>query len=681
MAATVQFDHIYHGFQPDAGKFRIATSGMAWKGQDSDGVIAMPSADIKWAQWIRVARNFQLRVGMRDHRKEKFDGFMREDHDKLAKLLKDHFGITLESREVAFKGWNWGVTDFQGEDLAFIVQEKVAFELPLRHVANSNIAGRTEVSLEFANPSGGGRGSKGLGDEMMEIRFHVPGTQKSKATGSDAGSQKSDDEEDEVSAAQVFHDTIKEKAELGQVSGDLILSFEEILVLTPRGRYDMDMSHDFLRLRGKTYDYKIMYNSISKLFLLPKDDQRVLFILGLNTPIRQGQTRYQYLVMQFSREEEITAELNMPEEEVAKYDRLKKNYEDPTFEVVSSVFRALAKKKIIGAGSFQSRDGHPGIKANLKAIQGDLFLLEKYIFFVSKSPSLVEIADIHQIVFSRVGAGMGAAAARTFDLKIITKSGPEHTFTSINKEEHESVDAYLKDKKIKIKTEMVPDVEMMLAAGVGDDDDDDEMQSIDSDEDEPRKSKPSKRGDDDDSEDDEDFEASGSDSGSPSDSESDDSGAATASDASGDLAITEELKKTSKSKGKAADKGTKKKKKSSPSKKAAEESDADDDDNDDVDDDEKGSSSKKKATAPKPKPKPKPKKKSDDEMEIDVDDSEKPKLKPKTKPKTKAKEEDGMDIDEDRPKPKPKPKPKAKASAKDGVDEVEPPKKKLKTSD
>ena len=35
--------------------------------------------------------------------------------------------------------------------------------------------------------------------------------------------------------------------------------------------------------------------------------------LGLDIPIRQGQTRYQYLVMQFSREEEITAELNMSE--------------------------------------------------------------------------------------------------------------------------------------------------------------------------------------------------------------------------------------------------------------------------------------------------------------------------------------------------------------------------------
>ena len=29
----------------------------------------------------------------------------------------------------------------------------------------------------------------------------------------------------------------------------------------------------FLRLRGKTYDYKIMYNSITRIFLLPKPDE------------------------------------------------------------------------------------------------------------------------------------------------------------------------------------------------------------------------------------------------------------------------------------------------------------------------------------------------------------------------------------------------------------------------
>ncbi|EGN98471.1 hypothetical protein SERLA73DRAFT_109982 [Serpula lacrymans var. lacrymans S7.3] len=642
---TTQFDKIYHGIAQEVGKFRVAASGMAWKGEESEGVIALPSGDIKWAQWLRVARNFQLRIDMKDRRRETFDGFAREDHDKLAGLMKQHFGVTLEVRDVSFKGWNWGVTDFQGQDLAFLVSNKTSFELPLRQVANSNIAGRTEVSLEFAPSSSGKKPSRSAPDEMVEIRFYVPGTH-ARQRGSDAGSEKSDveEEDEETSAAQAFHDAIKDKADIGQVTGDLVLSFEEVLVLTPRGRYDVDMFLDFLRLRGKTYDYKILYSSISRLFLLPKDDQHVLFILGLSTPIRQGQTRYQYLVMQFAREEETTAELNMSEEDITKYDRLKKNYEDPTFEVVSGVFRALSKKKIIGSGSFSSRDGHPGIKANLKAVQGDLFMLEKYIFFVSKQPTLVELSDIHQCVFSRVGASMGATAARTFDLKIVTKSGPEYTFTSINKEEHEPTESYLKDKKIKIKNEMVPDVEMMLAAGAADDDDE-EMQSVASSGDE--MPKPRLGGDeDDDSEEDEDFQASETDAGSPTDSDSSDDGGVTASDASGDR----ELAKGGKTKGKGKKKdGTAK----TGAKKAKAKAKAKAADSDAEDDEEKP----KKAAPTKPKPKPKVKKDA-------------------------GSGDEAMDVDEEKPKAKPKPKPKPKAVTKPKADEeVEPAKKKQKTSD
>ncbi|KAF7795395.1 hypothetical protein EIP86_006553 [Pleurotus ostreatoroseus] len=622
---TTQFDGIFHGTSSEVGKLRVAASGMAWRGEEQGDVTAIPSASIKWAQWIRVARNYQLRVGHKDQngkdtKRDTFDGFAREDHDKLASLLKQHFSIVLETREVSVKGWNWGVTDFQGQELAFLVSNKTAFELPLANVANSNIAGRTEVSLEFAVPADK-KASRHGPDELTEIRFYVPGTH-TKDRGSDAGSQKSDDEDEgeEISAAQAFHDAVKEKAEIGQVAGDVILSFEEVLVLTPRGRYDVDMFPEFLRLRGKTYDYKILYTSISRLFLLPKDDQHVLFILGLSTPIRQGQTRYQYLVMQFSRDEESTAELNMTEEEVAKYDRLKKSYDDPTFEVVSSVFRALSGRKIIGAGNFQSRDGHPGIKANLKAVQGDLFMLEKYIFFVSKQPTLVELSDIHQVVFSRLGAGMGATAARTFDIKIVTKSGPEYTFTSINKEEHEVTEAYLKEKKVKVKNEMM---EGELIMGI--DDEDEEMQSVASSGEEAPK--PRLGGDDDDdSEEDEDFQASASDSGSPTDSSSDEGGK-TASDTSGDREFT----RGAKGKGKAPQKKQKKKAKS-----ASEESDADEDE-------------KPKKAAPRPKAKPKPKK-----------------------------DNDAMDVDEDKPKPKPKPKPKAKA---EGPEEGPAKKKQKKTSD
>jgi structure-specific recognition protein 1 len=107
-------------------------------------------------------------------------------------------------------------------------------------------------------------------------------------------------------------------------------------------------------------------------------------------------------------------------------------------------------------------------------------MLDKFIFFVSKQPVLIEISDIHQVVFSRVGAGI--ATARTFDMQIITKHGPEYMFTSINKEEHELTDTYLKDKKVRVKNEMVPDGDLLLAAAG--DDSDEEMQSVASDDDE-----------------------------------------------------------------------------------------------------------------------------------------------------------------------------------------------------
>jgi structure-specific recognition protein 1 len=54
----------------------LASSGLAWRGEDSEFKVAAES--IKWAQWLRVARNWQLRIGMKDRKRETLDGFMRE---------------------------------------------------------------------------------------------------------------------------------------------------------------------------------------------------------------------------------------------------------------------------------------------------------------------------------------------------------------------------------------------------------------------------------------------------------------------------------------------------------------------------------------------------------------------------------------------------------------------------
>jgi structure-specific recognition protein 1 len=114
--------------------------------------------------------------------------------------------------------------------LTFLVSNRAVFDLPLSRISNSNIAGKTEVSLELTPTlTEGGKKNRAAIDEVVEMRWYVPGS----------ANRGSDDEEggnndDETSAAQAFHDMIKEKAEIGKVSGDGIVTFSDILVQTPR---------------------------------------------------------------------------------------------------------------------------------------------------------------------------------------------------------------------------------------------------------------------------------------------------------------------------------------------------------------------------------------------------------------------------------------------------------------
>ncbi|KAG8944167.1 FACT complex subunit [Tulasnella sp. 424] len=599
--ATLTFENIFHGLNTTLGRIRLAAVGLAWQSADKEQTVTVPVGDIKYLQWIRVARNFQLRVTLKqDRRRETFDGFQRDDHDKVASFVKQHYSLALETVEVGVKGWNWGSTDVRGGDLAFLVSNRTIFEVPLTRIANSNIVGKTEVTLEFvpqtAAPSAQGKnkGRAPAHDDMVEMRLFVPGP---RARGSDE--EQSDAEANDVSAAQAFHDMIKEKAEIGQVTGEGIVTFSDILVQTPRGRYDIDMFPSFLRLRGKTYDYKVLYSSVTRIFLLPKPDEiHVQLVVGLDPPIRQGQTQYPYLVLNFSREEELDIELNIDQETIdAKYEgKLQKKYDLPTYRVVSEVFRGLSGRKMIAPGSFASRDNQHGIKANMKAVTGELYFLEKSLIFVAKQPTVVDYADIHQIVFSRLGSGM--ASARTFDIRVVTKAGPvsEVAFTSINKEEFEPVEDFLKAKKIRTKNEINEDA-VLAATVLEDDDSDEDMASGNAD-----------------------FHASESDEGEPTDDDSDTSGASDVSDASGDIDIVKSAQPKKKKK-KAAAEGDDAEAPPKKKKKAAAEGDDPD--------------------AP-PKKKKKAAKKEDEDEEMADANEEKPKAKPKPK---KVKKEEAADPD------------------------------------
>lgn len=158
--------------------------------------------------------------------------------------------MNLENKEHALRGWNWGKAEFGKAELAFNVQNRPAFEIPYSEILNTNLAGKNEVAVEFSLPVGGnetgtnghlggarskGRKAGAARDQLVEMRLYVPGTATKKEQdeeGEDKSVEGSDAEEH--NAANLFYETLKDKAEIGQVAGDTIATFLDVLHLTPR---------------------------------------------------------------------------------------------------------------------------------------------------------------------------------------------------------------------------------------------------------------------------------------------------------------------------------------------------------------------------------------------------------------------------------------------------------------
>ncbi|KAI9248518.1 hypothetical protein BDA99DRAFT_446206 [Phascolomyces articulosus] len=464
-----EFDSIHCGVQADKGRFRIAPNGIGWKA-GSGKTTVIGADDLKKLSWNRGARGNQMRVLLKDNTIYKFDGFKSDDFEEAKDAIKMYYKIQLEQKELSVRGWNWGKTDFQGSNLIFNVANKPMFELPLGQAIGTNKPGKNEVAINFVDPGQpvpDGVNPKEV-DELMDVTFYVPGTVAKESENKD-----NDEEDEEVNADMVFYENVKSKLEFSQMTTENIVQFQEVLCLTPRGRYNIDMYQDFLRLRGKTYDYKILYSNIIKLFLLLKpDEMHVMFVIGLDPPLRQGQTKYPFLVFQFVREDEIDVELNLDEATLAdKYEnKLHKHYDAPTYEVVSTIFRSLTNRKVTVPGSYRSHHGAHALKCSMKANEGYLYPLEKSFLFIPKPPTFIPHNEIGVVTFSRVDT-TSTGSSRTFDMKFNMKGGNDIQFSSINREEYANIEDFLRQKRIKVKS--VKNEETIVSYAELDDEDED----------------------------------------------------------------------------------------------------------------------------------------------------------------------------------------------------------------
>jgi len=96
-----------------------------------------------------------------------------------------------------------------------------------------------------------------------------------------------------MTPAQIFSNKIIKAANIGANSGEAIATLSDLPMLIPRGKYSLDLYHDFAKLHGKTHDYKLPYSDFLKAFLLPKPDGvHMAYVIHLRSPLRQGNTMH-----------------------------------------------------------------------------------------------------------------------------------------------------------------------------------------------------------------------------------------------------------------------------------------------------------------------------------------------------------------------------------------------------
>ncbi|KAL2523409.1 FACT complex subunit SSRP1 [Forsythia ovata] len=440
------------------GQLKVHSTGILWKKQGGGKAVEVDKSDLVGLTWMKVPRSNQLGVRTKDGLYYKFTGFRDQDVASLTTFFQTSCGIAPEEKQLSLSGKNWGEVDLNGNMLAFLVGSKQAFEISLADVAQTQLQGKNDVMMEFHVDDTTGANEK---DSLMEISFHVP----------NSNTQFVGDESQP--SAQVFRDKIMSMADVGAGGEEAIVTFDGIAILTPRGRYSVELHLSFLRLQGQANDFKIQYSSVVRVFWLPKSNQPHTFVVvTLDPPIRKGQTLYPHIVMQFETDAVNETSLSMKEDLYnTKYkDKLEMMHKGLVHEVFITILRGLSGAKVTRPGKFRSSlDGY-AVKSSLKAEDGVLYPLEKSFFFLPKPPTLILHEEIDYVEFERHAAG--GSNMHYFDLLVRLKTEQEHLFRNIQRNEYHNLFDFINSKGLKIMNLGAARTADGVAAVLQNDDDD-----------------------------------------------------------------------------------------------------------------------------------------------------------------------------------------------------------------
>eukprot|EP00123_Amoebidium_parasiticum_P017710 comp23957_c0_seq1/m.42413 comp23957_c0_seq1/g.42413 ORF comp23957_c0_seq1/g.42413 comp23957_c0_seq1/m.42413 type:complete len:685 (-) comp23957_c0_seq1:122-2176(-) len=489
MSEKLTFNDICHStpLHPanNHGTLKVAQTGMAWRhNQDKENIFTIMKDNLASAQWRKAANGYELKCLCRDNNYYRLDGFEEQDLGTLQRFFKKNYDVDIGVVEQAIKGFNWGDLEVKGNFVSFLVDGKVAFDVPISEVTQSSLSSnKMEVAVEFQQP----HDKPGKHEMLYEMRFFFTKDQEKEAAGEE-------DEEGGAAAvetrAQRFQKRLSERTDKSRFSGDSVATFPEFLFLTPRGKYQLEFFPKFVKLHGPTHNYNVMYQQVQRIFLLPKPDGFFYAMaLQLDPPVRQGQTMYPFLIVQIPKDEEIDLEYNMtPEQREGKFEgRLTDDMvKGLTIQALPKLLKALTGRKVVLPGDFKAVDESKCVKCAYKTSHGFLYPLDSGLLFIHKPAIYVRYQEIILATFDRqAGSGM-----RSFELIVSTKNN-KYSFANIRREEYPGLIDKFNAKDVKCEeTEPQGSYNFSMQAG---NDHDGYLNRVQA------------EGDDDESEDDEDF--------------------------------------------------------------------------------------------------------------------------------------------------------------------------------
>ena len=375
----------------------------------------------------------------------------------------------LKKNEIFVKGLNWGNLKTTENELIFTHKSKFWFDMPMSSISNiQHISNKNEIALEV--------NQEDINEDesaLCELRLFVPEQEirnkKNKNQDENESIQEEnkiddtneiveeiDDDDDDtkkrnISRAEMIKDDIVKKAKMGSVSNS-IAHIQDIQMITPRGKFDLYFTKNYLKIHGISFNYQIFNKNIMKVFLLPKiDNHNHFFVLQLRTPLTQGNTQYPFLVFQILSDEEATVNLNIPE----KDEELRSHFEDlendslegKLLDNIAKLFNALINIGVIIPSKNYSFTNGPYIKCSYRVNEGVLYPLEKCLLFVHKPVLYILHKDIKFINFERLHESAGQQ--RTFDM-IVKTIKDSFKFIGVDKNEMELLKKYFEGKKIRI---------------------------------------------------------------------------------------------------------------------------------------------------------------------------------------------------------------------------------------